>query len=377
MLPSFQAALAQDTIFAVLSLAADVGKSVTLSSPEDNDTQPDVETPAEANATSFTAEEKKKASSVFKKLRQQKDESVYLVDYKQTFYQVCKYFLNWTARKSRSLDIICRPWAPTKTSEELPSWIPTLAGLAFKPDGKGISRRVRADSLVGMPKSWKRNYNTSRAYPGTWTFGTGVMDRILSVDGFILDTIGVKKLPAQSGNIPFEWLVAGGWANTQQLPPDPFWRTLVADRGPDQQNPPPYYSLACKHAYAMGVEGDDLKTDKWEGCLDIVAEFLKRAQSVVWQRCLTVSKEHKMLGLVPYDANPTDLICILYGCSVPVILRRLEDETSKTVYHQFIGECYVHSLMDGSAFRLRDEKLARLKRNDPKLEHLNETFHLK
>jgi hypothetical protein len=37
----------------------------------------------------------------------------------------------------------------------------------------------------------------------------------------------------------------------------------------------------------------------------------------------------KLLGLVPEEAQVGDLICILYGCSVPVVLRRLKDSSKR------------------------------------------------
>lgn len=132
----------------------------------------------------------------------------------------------------------------------------------------------------------------------------------------------------------------------------------------------------------MGVEGDDLRTEPRHGCPDIIAGFLRRVQSVVWQRCMVTTQEHQLLGLVPNNARENDLVCILYGCSVPVILRRYQkdstasDEAGSTCY-RFIGECYLHSVMDGGAFRIRDEKLERLKKEDPTIENLNVTFDLR
>ena len=41
-------------------------------------------------------------------------------------------------------------------------------------------------------------------------------------------------------------------------------------------------------------------------------------------------------------------ICILYGCSVPILLRP-ESKKSGAMYHKLIGECYLHTMMDGQA----------------------------
>jgi hypothetical protein len=48
-----------------------------------------------------------------------------------------------------------------------------------------------------------------------------------------------------------------------------------------------------------------------------------------------------------------DLVCILFGCSVPVILREITGKLRKPrdgrVYHELIGEAYIHGKMDGEA----------------------------
>ncbi len=51
------------------------------------------------------------------------------------------------------------------------------------------------------------------------------------------------------------------------------------------------------------------------------------------------------IGLVPPCFQVGDKICVLFGCSVPVILRKVGD------HHIFIGESYVHGIMDGEAIK--------------------------
>jgi Heterokaryon incompatibility protein (HET) len=50
------------------------------------------------------------------------------------------------------------------------------------------------------------------------------------------------------------------------------------------------------------------------------------------------------IGLAPELSSRGDKVCVLFGCSTPVILRPLADG-----YYQFIGECYIHGIMDGEA----------------------------
>jgi hypothetical protein len=58
------------------------------------------------------------------------------------------------------------------------------------------------------------------------------------------------------------------------------------------------------------------------------------------------------LGLAPLKAQRGDLVCVLFGCSVPMILREWKGVAT------FVGESYVHGLMFGVAINvMREEKL--------------------
>ncbi|KAK3315407.1 heterokaryon incompatibility protein-domain-containing protein [Apodospora peruviana] len=61
----------------------------------------------------------------------------------------------------------------------------------------------------------------------------------------------------------------------------------------------------------------------------------------------------ELFGLVPSEAVVGDLICIIRGCSVPVVLRRLPPrEDSDDDGYTIVGEAYVYGLMNGEALAL-------------------------
>ncbi|KAI9696674.1 MAG: hypothetical protein M1820_008048 [Bogoriella megaspora] len=144
------------------------------------------------------------------------------------------------------------------------------------------------------------------------------------VKGFVLDRIKDVQPSSQNGSIPSEWAEFAGWRSMQGNPPDHFWRTLVADRGRDGKNPPVYYSRACKESFSKGsfhsgtVDTNGLIKDERNS---VVAQFCRRVQAAIWNRAL-VRTEGGKLGLVAKNVQAGDLVCILYGCSVPVVLRR-------------------------------------------------------
>jgi hypothetical protein len=53
--------------------------------------------------------------------------------------------------------------------------------------------------------------------------------------------------------------------------------------------------------------------------------------------------------LAPGNVQEGDVICILFRGKVPYVLRPIER------YHRFLGDCYVHSTMDGEAVDMLNE----------------------
>jgi hypothetical protein len=219
----------------------------------------------------------------------------------------------------------------------LPTWVSQLSGAPFALYAHaGINTlkmgRKNADSLVGMPNVLQRNYaaaETRGCDLKSLRFRKRIAHHMhfsMYVEGFVLDTVEDVFPASQGGAIPREWVDAVNWKNVERdEPPDAFWRTLVADRGRDPgRNPPVYYSRACQESFAKGglasgsVSTSDLINN--ERC-SVVAQFCRRVQAVIWNRSL-IKTESKRLGIVSKNVSHGDLVCILYGCSVPVILRK-------------------------------------------------------
>ena len=55
------------------------------------------------------------------------------------------------------------------------------------------------------------------------------------------------------------------------------------------------------------------------------------------------------MGIVPAATRLGDLVCVLFGGQVLYTLR----STGQDLY-EFVGECYIHGLMDGEAFEQSD-----------------------
>ncbi|KAG6365525.1 hypothetical protein INS49_007136 [Diaporthe citri] len=304
------------------------------------------------------------------------------VDYSRAYSDVCKDFISFCIQISgrseptRALDILCRPWAPDpevtaggvvhehrkpmlyKHEEEeqeeqneqdkdisLPSWISCISGASFAlyrhPGMHKAGRigRMNADPLVGLPQDGHKNYSAAQNTKVDFNSGRRLRFRkrpmpdhcSLYTEGYILAKIESVAEPARLGAIPETWTKVAGWENAvdgQTDPPVEFWRTLVADRGKDGRNPPYYYATACRESVRKGgLRGGSVNT----GALinsernSIIADFCRRVQAVVWNRCLIKTGEPlNVLGLASQHVQKGDLIRIIFGCTVPVILRRKE-----------------------------------------------------
>ncbi|KAK8127873.1 heterokaryon incompatibility protein-domain-containing protein [Apiospora sp. TS-2023a] len=219
----------------------------------------------------------------------------------------------------------------------LPTWVATVDSAPFglfQHPGMHFPRtgRKNADPLVGLPEDGDRTYCAAQKQkPEDKTFDLEFRKRpILGhysfyVKGFVLDEIVEVTAPAYGGNIPKAWTHVGGWADVRRDdPPDAFLRTLVADRGKGNRNPPHYYSKACRESIGKGsIESGRVNVEALINSEQnsIITEFCRRVQEVIWNRRLIKTKRG-ILGLAAEAVEAGDLVCIVYGCSVPVILRR-------------------------------------------------------
>ncbi|MCJ1358519.1 MAG: hypothetical protein MMC33_008519 [Icmadophila ericetorum] len=216
--------------------------------------------------------------------------------------------------------------------------------------GNVRSSKISASDYIGIGKKVKPVPPPKPIYYG-----------ILSVRGLQIDTIWQVSPRVVEGIVGRECLKMGGWQLSQEVlreVPEELWRTMIADRGPIGRNVPSWYHRAYLHCLANSTTNGDLNTEVLikEAEPSMVVEFLKRVQRAVWNGVFIRSKEKKLFELSPWRTEPGDIICILLGCSVPVILRKHEHKNRASMsYYKLIGEAYIHSMMDGEALMNKSE----------------------
>lgn len=82
----------------------------------------------------------------------------------------------------------------------------------------------------------------------------------------------------------------------------------------------------------------------------MLKDFINRVLSVIYERKLSRTSKLGRLTVLPGATKPDDVICILYGCSVPVVLRETSEKTTEgESMWELVGECYVCDMMMGEA----------------------------
>jgi hypothetical protein len=330
--------------------------------------------------------------TIFALLNLANDANSMLPHYSSNLLDVFADFILHCSHRSGSLDIICRPWAPvspfaTQTTDKvgevdeelkssIPSWIAPRDGLPFGNPSLGTNHRLHGKSLVGTSQKrvYSAHYNTKPQVRLGRNQNTNICDGSLHAKGIILGKIIQISTRMAGGIITRECLEVLAYNSTFQLSipfevisfdkqgnvvsvPDFIWRALCADRDGRGERAPGVYKSAMiqlmqpkaspytvKLAPSIDIE-ELLETDLPEH----VKNFLEVARDVVWNRRTFQGDLNDnglpMVGLIPRYAKAGDVLCIIYGCSVPVVLRKQRDENDD--YWQLIGEAYVYGYMDG------------------------------
>jgi hypothetical protein len=239
------------------------------------------------------------------------------------------------------------------------------------------NHRLHGKSLVGSDES--RTYTCHHTSKACVRVGrntdTGRCDGALYAKGIIIGEVAKRSTRMANAIITKECLeILGTVAPTRpDKLPDAFWRTLCADRDEDGKKAQPAFSLAMRHLLELSCESptagdaasllENLSSVDIEELLDSnlpahIRRFSEIVMDTVWNRRTFRTyplpafdgTERVLVGLIPQSAQLKDRVCILFGCSVPVVLRQIFEPDGSS-YWQLIGEAYVHGIMDGEAMR--------------------------
>ncbi|CAD6592218.1 MAG: hypothetical protein ASARMPRED_006120 [Alectoria sarmentosa] len=153
----------------------------------------------------------------------------------------------------------------------------------------------------------------------------------------------------------------GAYASVAALS-EALWRTVVGNRHlsgqiapdagegllsavPTQHDALAQY-LAPSAAFMVAGRRLDEYFHRSKALVEDNAEFLtdavERVERFCWSRRL-ITIIQSFVGMVPHNADRGDVVCVLLGCSFPMLLRPHEQ------FYRVVGPCYVHGIMEGEA----------------------------
>lgn len=316
---------------------------------------------------------------VYALLSMARPDTIIDVDYSKTISQVWVETATAIIEERRSMDWIVPRLSPRSTTQELPSWAPDWS-MASPPSYWSVSKTVNSRPI--------RQYNASGDRKMEVQFGPlisknrrlggqelGIQqnggeagslvdmgDTVLHVKGIRIGVITdlstrivdglISRDALEMAGMPF----TGGCESLRHIAPQKFtslWKTLVADRDADGNPAPTRFGLALKHLFKRILQSRSLDIEEvLEAEQDAnVRAFLEKVRATTnGQRLFTSTVndlDEILLGHVPRGARLGDTIAILFGTSIPFVLR--ESKVGKD-YLQLIGPAYVDGIMDGEIF---------------------------
>lgn len=291
--------------------------------------------------------------------------------------------------------VLQSPRVSSEGRDTIPSWIRSKDLFSYgyehrSGEGDIKMKRKNADTLVGDPSQHFYAASGSKGVKEKLRFQAGKIEdpkatehnhyyHSIFIKGFVLGTIAELSDRSQKGAIPKTWMgLCKRYGQTSEDPTTPFWdlpqsddfwRTLVGDQSWKGRDTPRFYRHIIRSQYDGSDDVDLSDFSHYNGLkCDPAKDVSQRVQGVIWDRKLMVVKYktrpparkapqlrvNRTLGLGPSETHSNDLICVLYGCSVPVVLREYEKsesvlesqrqqrkkELQQKAYKMFVNACF-------------------------------------
>jgi len=285
-------------------------------------------------------------------------------DYSKLVVDAWVDFVAHCVQSSESLDIIVRPWASCESlskvdQRRVPSWIRSRKYLPFGDPSFRHTGRQGADGLVGATP--KPEYNV---YPGLRPQVEFVRSPTLrlSARGIDLGRIVQQPVPIEQGIITRECLEMIEFAEdlVHSAPLNstdasirvcsfmcagkvPHVASLISSSG----------VMDNRRAYRQLLrDSGDIDTEEWlkRDLSPDLSSVLSRIRAVTLNRKIAyIYGTLYALSLIPEAAHDGDRVCVLFGMSVPVILRQTKKNyPSRSIKSwKLVGETYIDGAMNG------------------------------
>ncbi len=214
----------------------------------------------------------------------------------------------------------------------------------------------------------KPSYAASGSSQAIYSFS----NNILKVQGYVVDTVGDMGSPfhmkgdlaaddkiLQTLNTLQNWWKIYSTARGPEADTEEFTSTVYGGRWAAFSEPLPYQQRfsafsGLSRSLLPSVEANPLPppsvTPESPNMEKDYRAMVSSATLRMHGKRITMSAQQRLPCLAPLDTVKDDFICILFGCNVPVILRRFEST------YWLVGEAYVHGIMNGETVEYANTK---------------------
>ncbi|KAF2688105.1 HET-domain-containing protein [Lentithecium fluviatile CBS 122367] len=282
------------------------------------------------------------------------------IDYTQTTEETYRRFAAWSIFGKSSLRLLSVPTDPSQQSElSLPSWVPDFTRLdQVNPlilyEVSPYNATAGTSPIVRLSHNNSILHTSGKAIDRVHILGSTFEDTKL-YPGTTLPKISdpnraTRLRRQQLWLLECEDIALGDDMTMSPQRFEEFWRTMLCDaKGlPDIHERATaeytsYFLQFCEVLHAEpGEKNSNWYKDRLQGT--IAVEQSLHAHAGRRRFCATSGGR---LGHVPRGTAVGDLICVFYGGSVPYVIRPVDNG-----FFTFVGECYVHGLMDGEAMEI-------------------------
>lgn len=288
-----------------------------------------------------------KVFSILSLLDAESTEYPFEADYSEPVYVTYTRAARIHIQSSKTLHIFssCCYSSDNIASGNLPSWVPDW-------------KRSEELSYLGGYSAKDEDFKYAASASSSAVFEFSSDSKIVTVEGIVVDTIKGNRV--QGVEEGFDYLYTSAkeepWTswNISEIAKKLEDEESIARHGEERIEEAVLKTLVTDRHPETGKRRQELKLRQirqklWPPAEDLEG-YLSYAYMYASGRTLILSEEG-YLGLAPSASSVGDLICVLYGCHAPVILRPSEDSN----LHTLIGDAYVHGLMDGEALGLAEK----------------------
>ncbi|KAJ9634566.1 hypothetical protein H2199_008849 [Coniosporium tulheliwenetii] len=323
------------------------------------------------------------------------NDTVHVVpDYSVPVPLVYEQFTATTMETYQTLDVLsqvlpCSAASSTQTPAGLPSWAPDWsAKLKYTGNSNYAQGRFRGiccynssmGSKAGISQPNRGRLAARGVLLGTIArLGGAVDDEMSAADAVefiesgihfaMLETLPNRSYPVSSDAAYDSKTSTATSAACQTTYQDALWMTLCGSVVPDSFILASELDMSKFANFTRTTEPWRYRSffdSRWESWNEYVDTGLPSAvgradvelmqfstqfgQAMAMRRLFVSDPQHEWLGSAPMDAKVGDTIAILAGGKVPYILRQKEVDGERVF--QFMGDAYVHGIMDGEGMAL-------------------------